>query len=98
MRPTAVGAAVVLLAATATSAQSGANAEWRVFGADAGATRYSPLDQIHSGNVGDLRVAWRWSARNYGAPPPSGRMQISPLVIDGTLYTTVGNQRSVVEL
>ena len=69
-----------------------------MFGADAGATRYSPLDQIHSGNVGDLEVVWRWSARNYGTPPPSGRMQVSPLVIDGILYTTAGNQRSVVAI
>ena len=80
-------------------AQSGAaNGEWGVFGADAGATRYSPLDQIDSDNVGDLEVAWRFSARNYGTPPASGRMQVSPLVINGVLYTTVGNERSVVAI
>ena len=96
---TAVAAAVVCLGAAGVTAQSGAaNGEWGVFGADAGATRYSPLDQIHSGNVGDLEVAWRWSARNYGTPPPAGRMQVSPLVIDGILYTTAGNQRNVVAI
>ena len=99
IRCAATAAAVVCLGAASVTAQSGAaNGEWGVFGADAGATRYSPLDQIHAGNVGDLEVAWRWSARNYGTPPPSGRMQISPLVIDGILYTTAGNQRSVVAI
>jgi len=91
-------AAVACLGAPGATAQSGAaDGEWGVFGADAGATRYSPLDQIDSGNVGDLEVAWRWSARDQGTPPPR-RMQVSPLVINGVLYTTAGNQRSVVAL
>jgi len=91
--------AISYLGSSGMNAQSGGvNGEWAVFGADAGATRYSPLDQIHTGNVGDLKVAWRWSARDYGTPPPSGRMQISPLVIDGILYTTAGNERSVVAI
>ena len=99
IRHAAAVAAVSCLCAGSATAQSGAaNGEWGVFGADEGATRYSPLDEIDSGNVGDLEVAWRWSARNYGTPPPSGRMQISPIVIDGVLYTTVGNQRSVVAI
>ncbi len=99
IRYAAAIAAVACLGAAGVTAQSGAaNGEWGVFGADAGATRYSPLDQIHSGNVGDLEVAWRWSARNQGTPPPSGRMQVSPIVINGVLYTTAGNQRSVVAL
>ena len=66
-------AVVACLGSAGVTAQSGAtDGEWGVFGADAGATRYSPLDEIHSGNVGDLEVAWRWSARDQGTPPPSG--------------------------
>ena len=99
IRCAAAVAAVGCLGAAGVIAQSGAaNGEWGLFGADAGATRYSPLDQIHSGNVRDLEVAWRFSARTFGTPPPSGRMQVSPLVIDGVLYTTVGNERSVVAI
>ena len=98
-RYTAAVAVVACLGAAGVTAQSGAaDGEWGVFGADAGATRYSPLDQIHSGNVSDLEVAWRWSARDQGTPPPSGRTQISPLVIDGVMYTTIGNQRNVIAL
>ena len=43
--------------------------EWRFFGSDSGATRYSPANQINASNVRDLRVAWRWSARNFGPRP-----------------------------
>ncbi len=90
--------AVCLSPAGADAQRGAADGEWGVFGADAGATRYSPLDEIDSSNVANLKVAWRWSARDQGTPPPSGRMQISPLVINGVLYTTAGNQRNVVAL
>ena len=92
-------AAVAFVGTVGAHAQDGAaDGEWGVFGADAGATRYSPLDEIDAGNVGDLEVAWRWSARDQGTPPPSGRTQISPIVVNGVLYTTIGNQRSVIAL
>ncbi|MBM3762175.1 MAG: pyrroloquinoline quinone-dependent dehydrogenase [Acidobacteria bacterium] len=32
--------------------------EWRTYGHDAGAMRFSPLQQIHTGNVQKLKVAW----------------------------------------
>ena len=58
---------VIGLSAT-LAGQSGAGSsksdiEWRFFGGDAGATRYSSANQINAANVRDLRVAWRWSAR-----------------------------------
>ena len=80
-------------------AQTGAlEREWPVFGGDHGATRYSPLDQVDAANVSELEVAWRWTARNFGTTPPSARMQVSPVVVDGVLYTTVGDQRAVVAI
>jgi hypothetical protein len=46
IRYTAAVAVVACLGAAGVTAQSGAaNGEWGVFGADAGATRYSPLAQ-----------------------------------------------------
>ena len=71
--------------------------EWRFFGSDNGATRYSPANQINASNVRDLRVAWRWSARNFG-PRPATQMQVSPLIVDGVMYTTAGINRDVVAL
>jgi quinoprotein glucose dehydrogenase len=71
--------------------------EWRFFGSDNGATRYSPANQINANNVRDLRVAWRWSARNFG-PRPAVAMQVSPLIVNGVMYTTAGANRDVVAL
>lgn len=106
VRARVLPAAVVVLGATlgvvSLTGQSGprattAETEWRFFGSDAGATRYSPASQITASNVSDLRVAWRWSARNFGPRPPTS-MQVSPLVVDGVMYTTAGVQRDVVAL
>src|SRR5262245_32648812 len=39
---------------------SGPVAGWRVYAADLGGTRHSPLTQITPANVGDLEVAWTY--------------------------------------
>ena len=64
----AVWVSATLAGQTGASASKG-ETEWRFFGSDNGATRYSPANQINAGNVRDLRVAWRWSARNFGPRP-----------------------------
>src|SRR5688500_18009566 len=98
-----VGALASAIGLSATLAgQSGASSsnsdtEWRFFGGDPGATRYSPANQINATNVRDLRVAWRWSARNFG-PRPANAMQVSPLIVNGVMYTTAGINRDVVAL
>lgn len=96
----ALGAAMGLsatLAGQSGATSSSSDTEWRFFGGDTGATRYSPANQIHADNVRDLRVAWRWSARNFG-PRPANQMQVSPLIVDGVMYTTAGINRDVVAL
>src|SRR6185295_1992595 len=94
--------AAALFVSVTLAGQGGASASkgetaWRFFGSDIGATRYSPANQINASNVRDLRVAWRWSARNFGPRPPT-QMQVSPLIIDGVMYTTAGVNRDVVAL
>ena len=108
--PACVGALGIVLGLTAILAgQTGGNAsknggqgsqsetEWRFFGSDAGATRYSPANQINASNVGNLSVAWRFSTRNLGPRPATG-MQVSPLIVDGVMYTTASVTRDVVAL
>ncbi len=92
-----------LLLATAVAqgqereSESGAMAEWPVYGGSVLAQHYSPLDQINAENVGDLRVAWRWYAGNFG-PRPESRSQTTPLMIDGVLYATAGVTRNIVAI
>jgi quinoprotein glucose dehydrogenase len=68
--------------------------EWPVYGGDLASTRYSPLDQVDASNVASLRLAWRWSARNFG-PRPEYNYRATPIMVDGVLYVTAGFRRGV---
>lgn len=61
--------------------------EWRVYGGDAGATRFSVLNQINRGNVARLKVAWTFHAGDSRASPPS-TIECNPIVVRGVLYLT----------
>ncbi len=92
----AVGAVCVTVAAGA-AAQERAEGEWPHYAADLASTRYSPLDQIHSGNVGELEILWRWTSRNFG-PRDDWNLRTTPLMIDGVLYATAGARRVAVAI
>jgi quinoprotein glucose dehydrogenase len=87
------------LSATTTSAQVGSDrmVEWPYYGANPYAQHYSPLDQIDASNVTELREVWRWSAANFG-PRPESRGEVTPLMLDGVLYTTAGITRNIVAI
>ena len=77
--------------------QGAGDGSWPFYGGDAGSTRYSALDQIHEGNVGELEVAWRWRADNFG-PAPEFNYRTTPLMVNGVLYATAGYRRTVVAI
>ncbi len=77
-------------------AQQGAkHGEWRFYGGDAGTTKYSSLDQINAANVKDLKVVWQWKSQNFGKRPDFN-WEVTPLMVGGVLYFTVGARRDVV--
>ena len=87
--------AILLGTAVAAPAQQGArDGEWRYYGADAGSTKYSTLDQIDRDNVADLQIAWRWRTDNFG-PRIDLNYQATPLMVGGMLYTSAGWRRNV---
>src|SRR6059036_468664 len=93
---------VVLLGLTiVVSSQTGqpstANGEWPTYNADLKGTRYSPLDQIDASNFNKLEVAWHFKTDNLG-PFPEYKMEGTPIMVKGVLYTTGGTRRSVVAL
>ena len=88
------GASAVSLAQTDAT---GAMAEWPVYGGSEMSQFYSALDQIDAGNVGDLRIEWRWHAGNFG-PYPETKNETTPIMIDGVLYATAGITRNVVAI
>ena len=77
-------AALVLTAAAPVFSQRAVEGEWRSFGGDPGAQRFSPLTQITRENVATLREAWSFDT---GAKDLQG----TPLVIDGLMYVAAGS-------
>lgn len=61
---------------------------WLTYGGTYRAWRYSPLDQIHTGNVHRLTAAWA-----YQLGEVQGGLQCTPLVADGTMYVVGPNNR-----
>src|SRR5689334_15609886 len=81
--------AVLWLVPTAVSrAQpSLAAGEWPTYAADNRATHYSPLAQVDASNFGSLEVAWRVETDTFG-PRPEYKLEGTPLMVHGVLYTT----------
>jgi len=91
-------ACLVVWTAVPAHAQTGAkNGEWRTYGGDLGATRYSPLDQINAENFSKLEVAWRFKTDSLG-PRPEYQFEATPLMVHGVIFTTAGSRRAVVAL
>jgi quinoprotein glucose dehydrogenase len=93
----AVSAIIAGLALFAAEIPSTKNGQWTYWGGDLKGTKYSPLSQINAGNFNKLEVAWRFKTDAYG-PRPEYKLEGTPLMIDGVLYTTAGTRRDVVAL
>jgi glucose dehydrogenase len=76
--PAAALLSVVVLAQTAARP---AGSDWLHTGQDAGGTKYSPLEQINSSNVAQLRRAWVFRTGDR-----AGRMNATPIVVDNVMY------------
>ena len=93
----AVIAIAVLMGAAVAWAQQGARGgEWARYGADAGTTKYAPLDQVDKQNVSRLRVAWQRPAVDPSITSRvpdfsySNNFRATPVMIGGVLYSPNG--------
>src|SRR5262245_24344287 len=83
LRPTAIAAAVLLLAFADPPSPA-----WPSYGNDPGGQRFSPLKQITRDNVAQLKIAWTYPTGD-AYTPQRGRptaFEATPLYVDGTLY------------
>ena len=71
--------------------------DWPSYHADLRGTHYSPLAQVDASNFKNLEVAWRFKTDSLG-PRPEFKLEGTPIVVKGVLYTTAGTRRSVVAL
>ena len=90
-------ASIILLFGSSAIAQYGSSdGQWASYASDAGSTKYTSLSQIDAHNFGDLEIAWRWQSIDGDldfeallgpdADLSFGRLQATPLMIDGVLY------------
>ena len=77
----------VLIVAASFAAHAADNADWPAYLGSKERSHYSPLNQINTTNVTQLKVAWTYQS---GGARPDGRSQIqcNPLIVDGVLYGT----------
>ncbi|MGI9629188.1 MAG: PQQ-binding-like beta-propeller repeat protein [Longimicrobiales bacterium] len=87
----------VLLIATACSSGGDTDGDWPHYGGDLGASKYSPLGQIHAGNVDQLEVAWEWESADYGLfdgpdddpdDAVNPNLQTTPIMVGGRLFAS----------
>src|SRR4029077_8185765 len=64
--------------------------EWPAYGRDPGGTKYSPLDQINTRNVGTLVRAW-----SYHTGDPGGTWENTPIVVGNVMYFATQKNRVV---
>ncbi|MCW5982984.1 MAG: pyrroloquinoline quinone-dependent dehydrogenase [Bryobacteraceae bacterium] len=79
-----LSSALLALPAWAANRDEG---DWRHYGGDAGATRFSPLDQIKRANVSKLKPAWNHRCGD-ASRRPATTIECTPLVIGGRMYLT----------
>src|SRR6476620_10986823 len=71
--------------------------EWPSYNGDIRGTRCSPHDQIKDTNFNKLEIAWRFKTDNLG-PRAEYKLEGTPIMVKGVLYSTAGVRRSVVAL
>ena len=92
-----IGSLAVFIPASAIAQSGDTNGEWPSYAADAGSTKYTDLTQIRAENFDQLKIAWRWQSIDGdldfeallgdGAEVNFSRLQATPLMIDGVMYT-----------
>ena len=79
--------ALALLVPPAVAQVGSEPGDWPSYNRDLAGTRYSPLTEITTGNVSELREVWSYAlGRNVTTGDLGGGSQFVPLVIDGTMY------------
>ena len=87
----------IVIESASDDASSLPDVPWKNYGGELNANRYAPLGDIDATNVGQLEVAWRWSAANFG-PVPEVRNVSMPIMRHGKLYLGAGSTRNIVAL
>lgn len=67
---------------------------WSVYKADEGSSSYSPLDQINTSNVSQLKPAWSFAVNDLPKDAQPSGSQSNPIIVDGVMYTTSAKRQA----
>src|SRR2546427_4839660 len=81
----------VVEAQVQTAQKNGAD-EWPMYNRDLAATRFSPLTQINTRNVGRLTRAWTFKTGKVKAEGITGGSEVTPIVVNGMMYLATNNR------
>jgi glucose dehydrogenase len=81
----AAGVMCVSLAAPASRAQY-TNADWPMYRHDLSGSGYSPLSQINTSNVANLKETWTYRLAEHGF------LEVTPIVVKGVMYAPAGSR------
>ena len=92
--------ALLFLAATSCIADARGlpDQDWPHYGGDQGGMKYSPLADVNTANVAQLKLAWQWNTgeeplKDFGTSP--GVFEATPVVVDGVMYLSTPYNRVV---
>jgi len=69
------------------------NSDWALYKADAASSSYSPLKQVDTASVGNLKMAWTFSPDDAPEGAHFGGSECNPIVVDGVMYATSARHR-----
>src|SRR5688572_22757759 len=82
-----LGCVMLASGACRSSERAASSVDWPTHGGDPGHRQFSTLNQINTGNVGALTVAWTYRTRDV-QPDNRSQIQCNPIVVHGVLYGT----------
>jgi quinoprotein glucose dehydrogenase len=90
-------ASMILPALSCQAAEPQQAADWPMFNRDLAGTRYSPLTQINTANVGTLTKAWTYLFNREGKTISGDSafelyQEITPIVVNGLMYLPSGDR------
>src|ERR1700693_460287 len=91
---------VCLYGQAKAQAKKDAGADWPTYNRDLGGSRYSPLAQITTRNVANLKPAWSYKlqsdapaeGRGRRGPGAGGTSEATPIVVNGVMYIPAANK------
>ncbi|MGM9509022.1 outer membrane protein assembly factor BamB family protein [Larkinella sp. GY13] len=85
--------ALLLMAGLLSLTEKTATTDWPEYNGGPDRNHFSPLTQLHPGNVGGLKVAWEYASGGVDTLKNNTQIQCNPLIVGGVLYgVSAGSQ------